>query len=512
MSTKIIVCVTTQRAIAAVFESGKLGPCQEFAINEDGQRAFGNLLHAHPGIPVYLMVDSVEEDYHAEILPHVSGSARRELVRRKLKQLYRSTSYYTAWIQGREPDKRRDDHYLFAALTNAELLRPWLETLHLFQAPLAGVYLLPMVTQGLVARLKLVAPDLLVVTKHNSGLRQSFFQGKQMKASRLALADQEHSASTANLAADIGKTRLYLNSLRLMAREAKLTVLLLDTDDSMEELQQRLQADPGFTTALRLSHNELSARLGGVSLRCPYVLHMIELGLQHPANNLAPASATRNFWQHQQRRLMVVASAAVTAMALTWAGANLYQRHQLNNATRQLETETQALQARYVEITKTFPQAPASADNLEKAVQLAIRINQDSRTPEKVLLAVSRALETSPEIMLTRLSWKFGAAGQDTSKAGAEPAPPAGAAGWRESGMVEGEVRPFHGDYRGAMASVSRFAGKMVHDPDITSVSVVQMPLNIHSSTALSGNTLDAGNNETMRAEFKIRVVLKERT
>ena len=512
MSAKIIICVTTQRAIAAVFESGKLGPCQEFAINEDGQRAFGNLLHAHPGIPVYLMVDSVEEDFHAEILPHVSGSARQELVRRKLKQLYRNTPYYTAWTQGREQDKRRDDHYLFAALTNAELLRPWLETLHLCQAPLAGVYLLPMVTQDLVARLKLVASDLLVVTKHNCGLRQSFFQGKQLKASRLAFADQEHCASAAILAADIGKTRLYLNSLRLMTRETKLTVLLLDTDDSMAELQQRLQADPGFTTVLRLSHNELSARLGGLPLRCPYALHMEALGLQQPANNLAPASATRNFWQYRQRRLMYAASAAVTAMALIWGGTNLYQRHQINNATRQLETETQTLQARYAEITKTFPQAPASAENLEKAVQLAIRIKQDSRTPEKAMLAVSRALETSPEIMLTRLTWKFGATGRDAGTAGPEAAPAAGTVGWRESGMVEGEIMPFHGDYRGAMLSVNRFAGKMAHDPDIASVSVVQMPLNIHSSTALSGNTLDAGNSETMRAEFKIKVIMKERT
>lgn len=512
MSSKIIVCVTTQRAIAAVFESGKLGSCQEFAINEDGQRAFGNLLHAHPGIPVHLMVDSVEEDYHAEILPHVSGSARQELVRRKLKQLYRNTSYYTAWIQGREQDKRRDDHYLFAALTNAELLRPWLETLHLFQAPLAGVYLLPMVTQDLVARLKLAVPDLLVVTKHNGGLRQSFFQNKQLKASRLALADQEHSASAANLATDIGKTRLYLNSLRLIAREAKLTVLLLDTDGSMEELHQRLQTDPGFAAALRLTHDELSARLGGVPLRCPYALHMTALGLQHPANNLAPASATRHFWLYQQRRLIYATSAVAAAAALIWAGANLYQRHQLNSATQQLESETHDLQARYVEITKTFPQAPASAENLEKAVQLAKRIKQDSRTPEKAILAVSRALETSPEIMLTRLSWKFGAAGQDAGKSSEPTPPPTGAAGWRESGMVEGEIRPFHGDYRSAMASVNRFAEKMAHDPDIASVSVVQMPLNIHSSTALSGNTLEGGSSESTRAEFKIKVVMKERT
>ncbi|MFN3397093.1 MAG: hypothetical protein ACK4ZS_01005, partial [Sulfurimicrobium sp.] len=400
MSTKIIICVTAQRAIAAMFEGGRLGPCQEFAVGEDGQRAFGDLLHDHPGIPVYLMVDFVEEDYHAEVLPHVSGFARQEMVRRKLTQFYRGTPYYTAWVQWRESDKRRDDHYLFAALTNAELLRPWLETLHLFRAPLAGIYLLPMVTQDLLARLKLQASDLLVVTWHNGGLRQSFFQGGQLKTSRLALADQEHVNSAADLAADIGKTRLYLNSLRLVAREAKLMVLLLDTHDGMADLQRHLQADSGFTTTLRLSHDALSARLGGVPLRCPYALHMTALGLQHPANNLAPASATRNFWRYRQRRLIYAASATLTALALAWTGANLYQSRQLDSATRQLETETQALQARYAEITKTFPQAPASAENLEKAVQLAIRVKQDSRTPQRAMLAISRALMANPDLIL----------------------------------------------------------------------------------------------------------------
>lgn len=509
MSAKIIVCVTAQCAIVAMFEGGRLGPCQELAASEVGQRAFGDLLHDHPGIPVHIMVDFVEEDYHAEVLPHASGFARQELVRRKLKQFYRGTPYYTARLQWRETDKRRDDHYLFAALTNAELLRPWLETLHLFRAPLAGIYLLPMVTQNLLARLELQAPDLLVVTWHNGGLRQSFFQDGQLKASRLALADQEHANSAADLAADIGKTRLYLNSLRLVAREAKLTVLLLDSQDGMADLQRHLQSDAGFAATLRLSHDELSARLGGVPLRCPYALHMTALGLRPPAHNLAPASATRNFWRYRQRRLIYAASATITALALVWTGANLYQSRQLENATRQLEMETRTLQARYAEITKTFPQAPASAENLEKAVQLAIRIKQDQRTPQRAMLAVSRALETSPEIALDSLGWKYGAAGPETDKSA--PASPGGAAaGWRESIMVEGEIRPFHGDYRSAMASVNRFAAKMAQDPDIASASVVQMPLNIHSSNALSGNTLDAANNETARAEFKIKVVMKE--
>lgn len=498
MAARIIICVTAQRAIAAVFENGKLGACQEYALNEPGRQDFANLLRAHPGAPVRLMVDSVEEDYHAEVLPHVAGAARQELVRRKLGQLYRGTPYRAAWIQGREPDKRRDDHYLFVALSNAELLRPWLEMLQSFQSPLAGIYLLPMVTQTLVARLKLAVPDLLVVTRHDGGLRQSFFQGGQLKASRLAFAARGHSASAASLAADIGKTRLYLNSLRLTTHEAKLAVLLLDTDDSMEALQQCLQATPGFASSRRLAHDELSAHLGGAPLHGPHALHMTVLGMRCPAHSLAPPGATLNFRRQWQRRLLWAASAAVTAGAMGVAGANLYQHHRLGGATRQLETQAQALQASYDAVAKTFPHAPASAGNLEKAVRLSLRLGQDSRTPELLMLAVSRALENSPEITLLHLDWKFGAATQD-----------GGADGWIESGRVEGEIRPFQGDFRRAMESVERFASALAQHPGIASVSVLQMPLDVHSSAALSGNT--QGSSEAARAAFRIGVVVKAR-
>lgn len=506
MNAKIIVCVTSQGAVVAWFRHDGLEPCRDFAADNEGLRAFGDLLLAHPGAPVYLMVDSVEEDYHADVRPHVSGSARRELVQRKLRQLYRNTPYRTAWVQGREPDQRRDDRYLFAALTNPELLRPWLETLHSCRSALAGVYLLPMVSQELVARLKLQEPDLLVVTRHNNGLRQSFFQGRQLKASRLALADQEQGASAAHLAAEIGKTRLYLNSLRLVERESRLVVLLLDVDGGMETLQQRLRADSNFICH-RLTRDELSARLGGAPLNCPYAAHMIALGLQAPANNLAPANATRHCRQYQWRRLLYGASVAVALLAVAWAGGNLYQRHQIDAETRRLEVQTQEHLARYVEVTKTFPQAPASADRLEQAVRLAARIGQDSRTPEALMLAVSRALESSPEITLTRLSWKFGAERRDTG----ESEPAAASGGTREWGEVEGEIRPFHGGYRAAMASINRLAGAMRKDSRVADVSVIQMPLNTHSSTVLSGNTQDAASGEAARAGFKLMVVLKER-
>lgn len=505
MTAKIIVCVTTRQASVALFTRGEPVSCVRFRLGEEGQKAFGELLLLHPGIPVYVMVDSVEEDYHSETLPHTSGRVRQELVQRKLKQIYRSTPYRTAWFQERENDKRRDDRYLFAALTNMQPLRPWLEIIHSLQAPLAGVYLLPMVSQSLLTRLNVAQVDMLLVSHQDGGLRQSFFQNGQLRASRLALSDPEAAIDFDHLATEIGKTRLYLSSLRLVPRDARLTVLLADPNDALEPLQARLEEDPSLACH-RLSRADLRTRIGKELANCPYALHMTVLAQHPPGHNLAPLETTRSFWHYRERRLLYGVSAGFTVLALAWAGVNLYQQHQLENRIRQLELQTRDEQARYVEVTKTFPESPTSADKLEIAVQLAARLKQDSRTPERAMQTLSRALEANPEIALTRMNWKFDATEGDKGSA------PTGAATARESCLVEAEIRPFQGDYRAAMESINRLADTLRHDNEVAAVSVVQMPLNVNSAAALSGNTTDATSAETTRAEFKLRLVLKERT
>lgn len=508
MSRKIIVCVTTQGAIGALFEHGALGPCQNFPATEGGARDFASFLGAHPGVPVYVMVDSVEEDYRIEILPHVSGPARSELVQRKLRQLYRSTPYCTAWIQGREADKRRDDRYLFAALTNVDLPRPWLDALNDCQAPLAGIYLLPMVSQELLGLLKLTQPDVLVVSKHFDSLRQSFFQGGQLKVSRLAVVGADNAIASL-LLSEITKTRLYLNSLRLTARDAQLAVLLLDPSDSMEELQQRLQADASFSCQ-RMTRQELSARLKSTPVSaCPYTTHMTVLGLHPPSHHLAPPGATRMHWRYRQRKALYGTAAIAAAISFIWGGANLFQQYQVNEDTRQLASQTQLQQARYAEVTKTFPASPTSAEGLEKAVRIAELLKQDAHTPERMMQIVSGAMESSPEIVLMYLGWKYGVPGEKMD--GARTMEPSASNGRQEWGVLEAEIRPFHGDYRAAMMSIERFAEKLKRDPEVSSASVIQMPLNVHSTSALSGNTLDTASTDSVRAEFKIKLVLGAR-
>jgi hypothetical protein len=512
MPSKILLCVSAHQATASLFRGGKPGACRVFTNDEGGLAGLGELLRAHSGCPVYLLVDAVEEDYHTELLPHATGRARREMVLRKLKQVFRNTPYHTAWLQGREPDKRLDDRFLFAALTNPDLLRPWLEVIHAAGAPLAGIYLLPLVSQAVLDQLQAGAQDLLLVSRHPSGLHQSFFQQRQLKTSRLAPFDAlEHGAQLDALVDEIGQTRLYLNSLRLLAHQAKLTVMVLDLDDSLEGLCRQLGADPSFACR-RLSRADLAACFGiplPILESSSYALHLAVVGRQPPPHNLAPAALTRGFWHYRVRRILYGAATALALAALGWSGANLYRQADHDARARSLAAQAEAERVRYLAAAREFPRSPAPAGDLRKAVEIAAALKEGSRTPERAMRAVSRALEASPEIALDQLRWKFGPVSPEAADATAA-ARHAAKATWRETGHVEGEIRPFHGDYRAAMSSVGRFAERLRNDKAVAEVGVTEMPLDVHSASGISGNTLDAAGAGAAHARFKLRMILKE--
>ena len=171
MADKLLLCVSATSATAGRWHGGKLVAVQVFSNDQSGWSGFSGFLQGSPGILVHIMVDVVEEDYRFENLPHSMGRDRREMVSRKLRQLYRNNPYCRAWLQGRDTEKRRDDRYLFAALTNPDLIAGWLNVIEAQQAPLAGVYLLPMASHNLLKKFGLGnTSSLLLVTQNSAGL------------------------------------------------------------------------------------------------------------------------------------------------------------------------------------------------------------------------------------------------------------------------------------------------------------------------------------------------------
>jgi hypothetical protein len=521
MADKLLVSISALQVSVGSWRGGRLGACTVFENSEHGLESFKEHLSRSAGLPAHIMVDAVEEDYRFESLPHSFGSDRVEMVARKLKQHYRSTPYCSARMQGRDPGKRRDDRYLFCALTNPELIAAWLQAVIQLELPVAGIYLLPTVSAMLIEKLKLKQTNLLVVSIHGAGLRLSFFREQQLRISRLARIDGSAGEAIKNYAEEISNTRLYLHALRVMTLDEHLSVLIVDRTDTLTGLEQAISRDNPNIECRRLGKGEI---ISSLAIAAPVLdsssdaLYLHVLGLREPGNNLAPANVTLGYRQHQVRRRMYAAAGGVAATAALWCAAMLYQIYDARADTENARRQTADLQAKYQEATRLFPAAPTTAENLRHAVEVSQRIGATTRTPEILMGQVGRALEANPGIVLKALDWKYDtaefAAGRDAGAAQSTSAafapPPVAQAGAKrkESALIEGEVRPFRGDYRAAIDSINRFAEALAQQPNIGEVKVTKLPLNISPGLTLSGNTTDS-RDQAGKAEFVIIVQMK---
>jgi hypothetical protein len=525
MAEKLLVAISAQNATVARWRGARLAKCESFVNDAGGLAAFKEYLAALPDMPAEIMVDAVEEDYRFETLPHAYGSDRAQMAARKLRQHYRNTPYMTAWRLGRETSKRRDDQYLFSALTNPDLVTDWLAAIVARDLPVAGVYLLPLVSASLPVKLNVAAPRLLVVAQHSAGLRLTFFRDRQFRLSRLTRGESGRTDTRARyFAEEISNTRLYLHALRTLTLDEDLSVLLLDRGDELTEVAQDIARENPSLECTRIGRRDLAARLKIAEPLfdiSPYVVYLQLLGLRPPASNLAPDTVTVGYRLYRARRAIYVACGAVAAAGALWVGSNLYEMFGYQGEKENVASRTSLLTRQYQDITRQFPAAPASADNLRKTVEIAQELRKSSRTPDMVMALVSRALEASPNVVVKELGWKHGATEISAERitgapAGAAPAPapaaipgaPVPAAARKQSALIDGEIRPFNGDFRAAISTINEFVARLGKDSRVEEVRIVKLPLNVNPTQPLAGNTLDSP-DQNATADFKLVLVLK---
>lgn len=505
MTTKILLNVSARHVTMGVFSQRRLSAVQSFANDESGSAAFGRLLAAHPRTPVYLMADVVEEDFRSETLPHVVGRARTEMVARKLAQYFRAAPYRAAWRQGRAHGKRRDDQYLFLALSGGDLLRPYLELVEARRAPLAGIYLLPVVSQALVDRLKPDVPGVLLVSMQGGGLRQSFFLEGKLRISRLTPLEASDARTFDHVLADeIEKSRLFLYNSRLFSRDAPLQVWVLDPAGTLRGACEAVPAETSFSCRA-LGRDAMVKAFGMAAADLPQdmdALLLCLLGRHPPECSLALPRQTRGFAYYLWRHGIYAAAAAAGVVSVAWGSYNLYAHGNYRERATAARNEAAALRARYDVAARQFPAAPTSADNMRKAVDAVEAMQAHARTPAVAMRTVGQVLAVYTNVGLSRLTWRYGP-DKPTEAAAIGGAAPLQ---WQEEVQLEAEIRPFNGDYREALRLIEHLAQNLRSRPGVAEVRVVELPVNLDSKAGLSGNTLDAQNAGASVAQFKLAV------
>ncbi len=523
---KHLLYLTNNQLSALIWDKGVFSDAQIFDNYASGWSKFADYLQEHTKIPVFFLTDLIEEDFQRDSIPHVYGTARKNLVERRLNALYRDTPYRDASYQGRAKEGRKDDQMLFSALTNPQLLKPWVDALQALKIDIAGIYSVALLNSYLFKRLGLDKQASLLVTHQSSGLRQSFFQDGYLRFSRLAPETAWSAESIAETTdKEIGKTRQFLASTRQLARGAPLEIVVLAQEDILSRLRARpLSEDGAHYRFVHLHEARQIFKMPAVEelLHCdPFFLAL--LAKQNIASHYATESQRRTHSLSQLRGTLNGLSVITLAVALFWSGSKAFDAYDAHQMAQQAKIETLSALARYQETTNSMPATVANPMEMRAAVELHKMLSNNAPVPTNLLSNLSQVLASVPQIKIHELHWQSSETdGSVAVDPNSVPAPPGdgslavlpGPLGIPkrpfEILLIEAEVLPFKNDYRSAVERVELLVDelkKQLQKDTYLQISIVTPPIDTRPSVKLESQI---GNDEALaKPLFSLKIIWK---
>jgi hypothetical protein len=504
---------------------------REFAVGGNGPAEFEAWLAGLPGLPVHLFTDLSEEDFRLDTVPHVGPRDREAILARKLAQMFRNTPFRYAVVQGREPEGRRDDRVLYTAITNPEVLRPWLDAIERLRAPLGGIYSAAVFSSAMLPALDLLFPHTLLVTFTPGGaMRQTYFRGQEIKFSRLTPIDPEEGQSLGTLISEeTTRTWQYLDSLRHFGEADRLEVcILLHSGD-------RLLVQPALRDFAQIQHHILdmehvASRLGirPAPLGSTAEEVFVHLFLARPGRNHFASPEMRRFDTLRRTRLALRrAAVAVVIASLGWGLWNLDRALETSEHDLKVAQQMAQLNQEYDQITRSLPSEGVGGSTMRDSVAFYNSTIRGFPRMTDFAVDLSHVLDGHPDVRLEQLSWMASddakampamrrtIAQQEslpvkTVRAAEASAAKSGdaavfAGGRYEVALVEGTVRVATNDFRDALAEVRRLADDLAALPG-TTAEVVESPLDTRSTVAILGKHTGS-EPQVMQPAFVLRVV-----
>lgn len=517
---KKIVLFLNQDALSAYrWSSTGALPLAFFPHGEDGRADFRDWLSRQTDYSYCILTDLVEEDLQHESVPHLTGRDQKVLCERKLNQLFRSTPYRRAKVQIKGKRGGQDSLQL-SALTSRELLDQILAELMAAKAIMFGVYSVALLTQEIMARLKLDTPHLLMMSCNSPGqLRQSYFTPEGLRFSRLATFHAQHDMPTQAdmIAAEIIRARQYLSTLRLMGREEPLTILALFDTTLAEQRSEILRAmgdDAGLVDfSIQTDMADLARRLklpaGCQSWHDVLVAMLVKYQLP---NHYAPPEAMKYHSLHILGRGLAWSSMLVLVLAAILAAHSYSEGMQVQEKISLGEKKQQQALQQQRQFTTLLHQAAASEpDKLQVSAQYDQQHLAAAPQVEATLKRLSHVLQDFPSLSIDEINWQAGATPTDEAAnlGDASSSDTSGTPWLAQRLVISGRVQDRQA-YRAALAEVNKLIAALKTWPQ-AQVLVKQWPIDIRSESAIKlASQQSATNNSgnSRQPDFVIELML----
>ncbi len=527
------VYLTNTRLVSLVTTGGRIVSRREFAVSGAGAAAFETYLAGMASVPVHIFTDLAEEDFRLDTVPHLRGGDRDAVLARKLAQIFRNTPYRYAILQGREPEGRRDDRVLYTAITNPEVLRPWIECIERLHVPLAGIHSAAVLSGVLLDELDLVfAHTLLVTFTPGEAMRQTYFRDREIKFSRLTPIDLEQGQSLgAMISEETTRTWQYLDSLRHFGHDDRLEVCVLLHPGDREavapalrdfaQIQYRILDIEQVAAKLRLKPPPLGSSAEEV---------FVHLFLMRRAqNHFASSELRRHDTLRKARNTIVGAAAGVLVAALAWGGWNASRVYDAGQADQRLSRQMNTLDREYNEIARALPSFGVGGSTMRDAVNFYNGSIRGFPTINDFADALSGVLGRYPQVQLTQLAWQAAndpnalqklaspashSSAPVRSVGKAEPPVPTGPGdannppfpdGRYEVSLLEATVSVPTNDFRSALEDVQRLAADIGKLPGFRA-EVLESPLDVRPTRSIEGRHQER-EPASMKLDFVLRIV-----
>ena len=168
----------------------------EFADDDAGLREFDAYLGDIPQLPSAVLIDVIEEEFSLDTIPKLNWRDRSALLQRRSQTKFRRTPYRQSQILGKNARNAAEFDVLHSAISNHELLDPWLQIMLRYRTPLTGVFSVPLLAPGVFRRLGTTKRDVLCIASHQGDkLRQVFLSHGHLRSARLTQAPSPDDAA-----------------------------------------------------------------------------------------------------------------------------------------------------------------------------------------------------------------------------------------------------------------------------------------------------------------------------
>ncbi len=520
MSGRVIL-ISNGHAAVYVWQGKHLHGPMEFMADNDGYAALAEHLAQDSGMVTGVLVDVIEEEFRSERVPHVVGRDQVGLLKRRAEQAFRLTPYRMAYIQNKLVDGKREDDALISAITNSDLIAPWVKSLTRSKVPLRGIYSLAQLYGELLKPLDVIEKRALIITRQqHGGMRQAFYFDQKLKLSRLSPAPSaDPEAHADQLLAEVDKSQRYLARLKLLGRDDMLVVHCVSTGPELVALRETCRD----TTTLQFRFHDLStlntgfnASANAVAAKFCDELFLFLLKRHTPLRDYAMPVERRYDVYRRVRAATHGVSAMLLLLALVWTGMNLIDARLMQEFNSSAGRISGDIKQRYDHVMEELPKTPVSPQNLRAGVELARSLTNKSALPHPMLYALSAGLQGFPQVDVQSIEWVVTPDPASVTFSGAAVAatPVAPATGevpvtndLYQVAQVKASLRAFDGDYRKAFEQVNRLVATLKSNVELESVRAVELPLNTDPAVLLQGKTGVQEQNHT--ALFILQAVMK---